>query len=104
MCGPRLHRFPRAIRAHKQSRDAMLAKKICARSRTEDECDFCRYLCLFAPVCHDGDRPEIALGWLASTRVEYVVLQRVVLPPVAMSNAGSCDGPGNQWDRPDRKS
>jgi hypothetical protein len=84
----------------KQPRDAVHAQKICSRLRTKNECDFCSYLCLFTMIGYDGNRPEIALGWQARARVEYMVPQCVALQPVAMSNARSSDGPVMQWDCP----
>src|SRR6266480_7977929 len=101
MCRPRLHSFPRAILVHEQSGNAVLAQKIGSRFRTKNKCDFCRHLCLFATVCHDGDRPQIALRWQTRAWVEYMVAQYVALPPVAMSDARSGNGTVMQWDRPE---
>src|SRR6266568_5167134 len=67
----------------------------------ENERDFCRYLGLFTTVGHDGDAPQIALGRQTCARVEQVMPQRVALPPVAMSNAGSGDGAVAQRDCPE---
>ena len=70
MYRPRFHGLPGAILMHQQARDVLPPQKLCSLLGTENKGDFRRHFGLLAPVGHDRDRPEIALGRQPGARID----------------------------------